>query len=156
MSDETTNNSTQRGRGTFKDPTKRARVMRMATVGMDGMAYSQMKANEADRAEGYEKHRVIEITDPKFEGTEVPLSMLFIYFERGQTYKEFLEVYPDVKEEEVMEVLEAARTVVIGEGVISVAKEMTALRRDIERLNQNSATNFKKLADAIKGMLNLK
>lgn len=156
MSDEPTTKP-QRGSGTFKDPVKRARVMRALTAGMDGMAYSQMKKNEKTREQGYSKHFVVEeITEPKFEGTEVPFSMLFIYFQRGQTYKEFLATYPDVKEEEVMEVLEAARTVVIGEGVISVAKEMTALRRDIERLNQNTATNFKRLVEAIKDMLKLK
>ena len=156
MSDEPTTKP-QRGSGTFKDPVKRARVMRMLTVGMDGMAYSQMKKNEADRAEGCQKHRVVEeITEPKFDGTEIPFSMLFIYFRRGQTYKEFLAAYPDVKEEEILQVLEAARTVVIGEGVISAAKEMIALRRDVERLNQNSASNFKKLAEAIKDMLKLR
>jgi len=151
MSDETTT-TPQRGSGTFKDPEKRARVMRMLTVGMDGMAYSGMKKAEADRAEGYEKHRVVEeITEPKFEGTEVPLSMLFIYFKRGQTYKEFLQTYPDVKEEEVLSVLDAARHILTGEGFNALI-EMIALRRDIERLNQNSATNFKRLADAIKAM----
>lgn len=146
----------KRGNDTFTNPEKRARVTRMLTVGMDGMAYSQMKKNEAEREEGYERHFVVDqITEAKFEGTDVPLSMLFIYFSRGQSYKEFMATYPDVKEEEVLTVIDIARYGTTGEG-FSTVKEMIALRRDVERLNQNTGTNFKRLFDSIKNLLQIK
>ena len=155
MSDKTITQPKQ-GSDTFTNPEKRARVMRMLTVGMDGMAYSQMKANEKERDEGYSRHFVVdEITETKFEGTDVPLSMLFIYFSRGQSYKEFVATYPDVKEEEVLTVIVIARYGTTGEGFNTV-KEMIALRRDVERLNQNTGTNFKRLFDSIKNLLQIK
>ena len=153
MSEDTT--KPQQGSGTFKDPEKRARVIRAVTASVDGMAYSGTKKADAERY-GHVGHFVVEeITEPKFDGTEVPISMLFIYFKRGQTYKEFLAAYPDVKEEDVLSLLDTARHVLTGEG-FNALKEMIALRKDVERLNQNSATNFKKLADAIKDMLKIK
>lgn len=154
MSEETANNPIQRGSGVLKDPEKRQKIFRQLNAAMDGMRHGLMKAEDRERQGDYEDGEDTNKPEPTFEGTNVPISVLFMYFAEGKNYKDLLALHPAVKEEDVLTVIEAARHTITSENF--VAKEMLALRRDIERLNQNSATNFKRLADAIKGMLNLK
>lgn len=152
MSEERTDNPTQQGSGTFKDPEKRARVLRSLQASCDFMGYS-LRIDAAKERRGDEADSgALGLT---FEGTDRPISLLFQYFENGKSYKDFLATHPMVKEEDVLTVIEATRYAITGEG-FSVAKEMIALRKDVERLNQNSATNFKRLAEAIKDMLKLR
>lgn len=42
---------------------------------------------------------------PVFEGTRVPVKALFDYLEGGQTIEEFLDQYPSVTREQVLDVL---------------------------------------------------
>jgi len=42
---------------------------------------------------------------PVFEGTRVPIKALFDYLESGQTIEEFLDQYPSVTREQVLDVL---------------------------------------------------
>jgi uncharacterized protein (DUF433 family) len=45
---------------------------------------------------------------PVFTGTRVPIQALFDYIETGETIEEFLENFPSVSHEQVVEVLEKA------------------------------------------------
>lgn len=153
MSEETTT-KTQGGSGTLT-PEKRQNLTRMVQAIADGMAHGLMKKEERERAGDFSEAENTGDQEPTFEGTNVPISVLFMYFAGGKSYKELLAIHTTVKEEDVLSVIEATRQIITNES-FSVVKEMTALRKDVERLNQNSATNFKKLADAIKGMLKLK
>jgi uncharacterized protein (DUF433 family) len=46
---------------------------------------------------------------PVFAGTRVPIQTLFDYIEGGDSLNEFLDDYPSVKKENVIEVLEMAK-----------------------------------------------
>lgn len=152
--DTTTIKPTQRGSGVLKDPEKRQKIIRQLNAGMDGMRHGLMKEEDRERQGDYSDGEETK-PEPTFEGTNVPISLLFMFFAEGKNYKDLLANHPTVKEKDVLTVIEAARHTLNSED-FSVAKEMIALREDIERLNQNSATNFKKLADHIKEMFKLR
>lgn len=46
---------------------------------------------------------------PVFSGTRVPVQTLFDYLESGDTIDDFLDGFPTVSREQVLEFLEAAR-----------------------------------------------
>lgn len=46
---------------------------------------------------------------PVFTGTRVPVQTLFEYLEAGDTIDEFLDGFPTVSREQVLDLLEAAR-----------------------------------------------
>lgn len=150
MSEETIT-KTQGGSGTLT-PEKRQNLTRMVKAITDGMVQGLMKKEDNKR---YGDGECTDKPEPTFEGTNVPISVLFMYFASGKSYKDLLETHSTVKEEDVLSVIEATRQIITNES-FSAVKEMIALRKDVERLNQNSATNFKKLADAIKDMLKIK
>lgn len=155
MSEETTNNPIQRGSGVLKDPEKRQKIFRQLNAAMDGMRHGLMKEEDRERQGDYGDGEDANKPEPTFEGTNVPISVLFMYFAEGKNYKDLLALHPTVKEEDVLNVIEAARHTITSED-FSVTKEVIALRDDIERLNQNSATNFKRLFDSIKNLLQIK
>ena len=49
---------------------------------------------------------------PVFQGTRVPIKTLFDYLEAGDTIEDFLEQFPSVKKDQVLEVLEESRALV--------------------------------------------
>lgn len=153
MSEET-GTKTQGGSGTLT-PEKRQNLTRMVKAITDGMAHGLMKKEDRERAGDFSEGENTGDQETTFEGTNVPISVLFMYFASGKSYKDLLETHPTVKEDDVLSVIEATRQIITNKG-FSAVKEMIALRKDVERLNQNSATNFKKLAEAIKGMLKIK
>ncbi len=54
---------------------------------------------------------------PIFTGTRVPVRRLFEYLESGQTLDSFLEGYPTVRREQVVQVLVLVREKVLEEAV---------------------------------------
>ena len=46
---------------------------------------------------------------PVFKGTRVPVRSLFDFLESGDSIEEFLENFPTVRREQIVELLEAAR-----------------------------------------------
>jgi len=55
---------------------------------------------------------------PVFTGTRVPIQSLFDYIETGETLGEFLENFPTVKKEDVLQVLQMARKSLTTEKVL--------------------------------------
>jgi uncharacterized protein (DUF433 family) len=55
---------------------------------------------------------------PVFTGTRVPIQSLFDYIETGETLDEFLENFPTVKKEHVIEVLEMAKRTLTTEKIL--------------------------------------
>ncbi len=51
---------------------------------------------------------------PVFEGTRVPIKTLFDYLESGETVEEFLNQFPTVKNEQVIQVLAESRKRLLG------------------------------------------
>ncbi len=49
---------------------------------------------------------------PVFYGTRVPIKNLFDYLEEGETVAEFLDDFPSVKKEQVIQLLEISRGLV--------------------------------------------
>ena len=47
---------------------------------------------------------------PVFAGTRVPVTILFDYLEEGESVETFLREYPSVTHDQVVEVLEAAKS----------------------------------------------
>ena len=56
---------------------------------------------------------------PVFTGTRVPVQALFDYIESGETLNEFLENFPSVKKEYVIEVLQMAEKSVTTEKILN-------------------------------------
>ena len=56
---------------------------------------------------------------PVFTGTRVPIQSLFDYIETGETLDEFLENFPSVKKEFVIEVLQMAEKSVTNEKILN-------------------------------------
>ena len=54
---------------------------------------------------------------PVFMGTRVPVKALFDYLEAGDSLDEFLDDFPSVEKEQVIELLELARHNLINEAV---------------------------------------
>jgi len=52
---------------------------------------------------------------PVFRGTRVPFQALLDYLEGGQTLNEFLDDFPTVSREAVVQALEHAKSLVVGE-----------------------------------------
>jgi len=50
---------------------------------------------------------------PVFRGTRVPVQTLFDYLEGGDTLEDFLEGFPTVSREQVLQVLEEAKRLVL-------------------------------------------
>ncbi len=55
---------------------------------------------------------------PVFKGTRVPIQNLFDYIEGGYTIEEFLEGFPSVTKEQVIELLKIAENVLISDKVM--------------------------------------
>ena len=55
---------------------------------------------------------------PVFTGTRVPIQSLFDYIETGETLDEFLENFPTVPKESVLEVLEMAKQTLTTEKIL--------------------------------------
>ena len=55
---------------------------------------------------------------PVFTGTRVPIQSLFDYIETGETVDEFLENFPTVPKESVLEVLEMAKQTLTTEKIL--------------------------------------
>ena len=55
---------------------------------------------------------------PVFAGTRVPIQSLFDYIETGETLDEFLENFPTVPKESVLEVLEMAKQTLTTEKIL--------------------------------------
>lgn len=55
---------------------------------------------------------------PVFTGTRVPIQSLFDYIETGETVDEFLENFPSVKKEYVIQVLEMAKKTMTTEKIL--------------------------------------
>ena len=53
---------------------------------------------------------------PIFQGTCVPIKTLFDYPEAGDTIEDFLEQFPSVKKDQVLEVLEESRERLLASG----------------------------------------
>lgn len=53
---------------------------------------------------------------PVFSGTRVPVDILFEYLEGDETLESFLEQYPSVSRQQVIDVLEAARRGLVSTG----------------------------------------
>ena len=51
---------------------------------------------------------------PVFRGSRVPISILFDWLEAGETLDEFLDNYPTVSREQVIELLELAKSGLLG------------------------------------------
>ena len=51
---------------------------------------------------------------PVFKGTRVPIQTLFDYIEGGDTIEEFLEDFPTVKREKIIQLLEQLKKQAIG------------------------------------------
>jgi uncharacterized protein (DUF433 family) len=56
---------------------------------------------------------------PVFTGTRVPIQALFDYIETGETLDEFLENFPTVTKDYVIQVLEMARKTVTTEKILN-------------------------------------
>lgn len=56
---------------------------------------------------------------PVFTGTRVPIQALFDYLETGETLDEFLENFPMVKKDYVLQVLQMARKTLTTEKVLN-------------------------------------
>ncbi len=56
---------------------------------------------------------------PVFTGSRVPIQFLFEYLEYGETIEEFLENYPGITKEQVMEVLHLAGELVTKEKALN-------------------------------------
>jgi uncharacterized protein (DUF433 family) len=52
---------------------------------------------------------------PVFRGTRVPFQALLDYLEHGQTLDEFLDDFPTVSRETAVQVLEYAKSLVVGQ-----------------------------------------
>jgi uncharacterized protein (DUF433 family) len=55
---------------------------------------------------------------PVFSGTRVPIQNLFDYIEGGYTIEEFLDGFPSVTKEQVLELLKIAENVLISDKVL--------------------------------------
>ena len=58
---------------------------------------------------------------PVFSGTRVPIRILIEHLEAGDRLDDFLDSYPTVSRDQAIEVLEVAKTVLIGESDEAVA-----------------------------------
>ncbi len=56
---------------------------------------------------------------PVFSGTRVPIQTLFDYLEGGDTLEDFLDDYPTVAKELVIEVLEIAKKTITSEKILN-------------------------------------
>lgn len=54
---------------------------------------------------------------PVFKGTRVPIETLFDYLEYGQSMSQFLEEFPTVKKNQVIQVLEMANKIISSKNI---------------------------------------
>ncbi|OGU33552.1 MAG: hypothetical protein A2057_06030 [Ignavibacteria bacterium GWA2_35_9] len=56
---------------------------------------------------------------PVFNGTRVPIQTLFDYIESGETLEEFLDDFPTVSQDQVVEVLKMAKKTLTTEKILN-------------------------------------
>ena len=59
-----------------------------------------------------------------FKGTRVPVRNLFDYLKAGENVKDFLEDFPSVSYEQVLDVLQEAETIIESDGILGEKKNI--------------------------------
>ncbi len=69
----------------------------------------------SDKNEVVERKQEVLAGTPVFKGTRVPIKVLFDYLKAGDGIEEFLQDFPTVKREKVVQLLELSSEVLVGE-----------------------------------------